>query len=166
MLVVVGRIVRAHGLRGEVVVELRTDEPESRFRPGATIRAGSRSLTIRSARAHGERLLLAFEEVSDRTEAEGLRGVVLEVEVNPADGPTEPGEFYDRQLVGLAVQDAGGHERGVVTGVLHLPSQDTLAIDIDGREVLVPFVADLVPTVDVAGGFLRVADVPGLLESE
>jgi 16S rRNA processing protein RimM len=166
VLVVIGRIVRAHGIRGEVVVDVRTDEPTRRFQSGTTLRAGARSLTIRSSRPHGGRLLVAFDEVSDRNVAEELRGTVLECEVDPAQAPEADEEYYDRQLVGLSVHDAGGRAHGIVTGVLHLPAQDTLVVGVDGREVLVPFVAELVPQVDVAAGFIRVADVAGLLSPE
>jgi 16S rRNA processing protein RimM len=95
-----------------------------------------------------------------------LRGAVLESEVDPQQAPESVDEYYVRQLVGLAVQDAAGRARGIVTGVLHLPAQDTLVVDVDGREVLVPFVAELVPEIDVSAGFVRVADVAGLLSPE
>ena len=166
MLVVVGRIVRAHGIRGEVVVDIRTDEPAARFRAGVVLRAGARSLTIRSARAHADRLLVAFAEIGDRNEAEALRGAVLESDIDPDERPDDSAEFYDRHLVGLAVRDASGADCGTVTSVLHLPAQDTLVIDVEGRDVLVPFVTALVPEVDLAGGYLQLADVPGLLHLE
>lgn len=163
---VVGRIVRAHGIRGEVVVDVRTDEPARRFSPGAILRAGKRSLTIRSSRPHAERLLVVFEELGDRDAAEALRGTLLESDVDPDQTPDGSGEFYDRHLIGLAVRDATGQECGMVRTVLHLPSQDTLVLDVDGREVLVPFVGELVPQIDVAGGYLQVADLPGLLRPD
>ena len=166
MLVVVGRIVRAHGIRGEVVVDVRTDEPARRFEAGEILRAGARSLTIRSARAHADRLLVAFAEIGNRDDAEALRGTVLESDIDPDQLPDDSAEFYDRHLVGLVVRDASGEDCGTVTNVLHLPSQDTLVIDVDGREVLVPFVNALVPQVDLAGGYVRLADVPGLLHPE
>lgn len=166
MLVVVGRVVRAHGIRGEVVVDIRTDEPARRFKAGETLHAGRRALTVRSSRAHGERLLIAFADVQDRDAADALRGTVLEADVDPDQVPEADDEFYDRQLVGLAVQDAAGRSRGTVTGVLHLPAQDTLVVDVEGREVLIPFVSDLVPEVDASAGWVRLADVPGLLGEE
>jgi 16S rRNA processing protein RimM len=166
VLVVVGRVVRAHGIRGEVVVDIRTDEPTRRFKADEILHAGRRALKVRSSRAHGERLLVAFADVSDRDAAEALRGAVLEADVDPDQVPEAGDEYYDRQLVGLAVHDAAGRPRGTVTGVLHLPAQDTLVVDVEGREVLVPFVTDLVPEVDMSAGWARLADVPGLLDEE
>lgn len=173
--VVVGRIGRAHGIRGEVSVEPRTDEPERRFAVGSTLTgvipgraAGGvpRSLTVSATRWHQGRLLVRFEEIADRNDAEAARGLVLEVEIDPSASPEDPEEFYDHQLVGLAARRADGSPLGRVTSVIHGPAQDMLAIDADGREVLVPFVSALVPEVDVAAGHLVVADVPGLLEDE
>lgn len=166
MLVVVGRIVRAHGVRGEVIVEVRTDEPARRFKSGETLRAGTRQLTVGSARPHADRLLVAFTEVRDRNDAEALRGAVLESDVDPDETPDDTGEFYDRHLIDLEVRDSSGRVRGTVRSVLHLPAQDTLVVDVEGREILIPFVAALVPQVDPAAGFVQVADVPGLLESD
>ena len=172
MEVVVGRIGRAHGVRGEVGVELRTDEPERRFLVGATLRTepGARSLTVRSSRIHQQRRLVAFEQVGDRGAAGALHGALLVVDVADDESPQDPEEFYDRQLVGLEVRPlpdpggAPGHPLGRVREVLHLPVQDVLACTLhDGREVLVPFVAELVPAVDVPGGWVGVLDVPGLL---
>ncbi|MDQ3628918.1 MAG: ribosome maturation factor RimM [Actinomycetota bacterium] len=175
MEVVVGRVGRAHGIRGEVGVEVRTDEPERRFVVGATLLTdpGSRPLTVRSSRAHQQRRLVAFEQVSDRAAAEALHGLLLVVTVPDDERPRDPEEFYDRQLVGLEVRplpEAGGDPGdalGRVREVLHLPVQDVLACELeDGREVLVPFVAELVPAVDVSGGWVGVADVPGLLRPD
>jgi 16S rRNA processing protein RimM len=165
MQVVIGRIGRAHGIRGELNVDIRTDEPERRFAPGSSVVCGSRTLTVASARHHGGRLVVAFKEVPDRTAAEKLHGTVLEAVVDPDDTPDDPDEFYDHQLVGLEVRsDAGGAVVGTVTGLVHLPYQDTLTVAVDGREVFVPFVTELVPVVDVAGGFVTVKDVEGLLD--
>jgi len=166
--VLIGVVTRAHGVRGEVVVEARTDEPELRFAAGATARIENqqRTLTVDGARDHGGRLLVRFREISDRNAAEALRGSRLVVDVDPADRPAEPEEYYDRQLIGLTVLDAAGAEVGRVTGVAHLPAQDLLEIDASGAERLVPFVADLVPEIDLARGLLRLADVPGLLSDD
>ena len=170
MHVVIGRIGRAHGIRGELNVDIRTDEPDRRFAPGSSVVCGSRTLTVASARHHGGRLVVAFKEVPDRTAAEELHGTVLEAVVDPDDTPDDPDEFYDHQLVGLEVRGAGGADGddhvvvGTVTGLVHLPHQDTLTVDIDGREVFIPFVTELVPVVDVAGGFVTVKDVDGLLD--
>lgn len=165
MLVVIGRIARAHGLRGELGVQIRTDEPERRFAAGSSVVCGDRTLTITSSRHHSGRLLVTFEQISDRTAAEALHGSVLEAHIDPADLPDDPEEFYDHQLVGLEAR-RGDTVIGTVTAVLHLPDQDSLAVDVDGREVLIPFVTELVPVVDVAAGFVTVADVPGLLDPQ
>lgn len=166
--VVVGRIGKPHGIRGEVTVELRTDEPERRFVVGAPLIAesprGQRStLNVERIRWHQGVLLVHFEGVGDRTAAEGARGTMLIAEVDPDEQPDDPDEFYDHQLVGLKVQDTDGQDRGEVTGVLH-GAQDLLQIRTPNGPVLVPFVAALVPTVDVAGGRVVVADRPGLLD--
>jgi 16S rRNA processing protein RimM len=161
--VVIGRISRAHGLRGEVAVVVRTDEPERRFAPGSSVVAGSRTLTVASARHHSGRLVVSFKEIPDRTAAEALHGTVLEVEVDPLDVPEDPDEFYDHQLVGLEAR-TGDAAVGTVTGIVHGPHQDTLSLDIDGREVFVPFVTEIVPVVDVAGGFVTIREIAGLLD--
>lgn len=174
--VVVGRIGKPHGVRGEVSVELRTDEPDRRFADGAALRTQTpqggaphgpdrpQVLTVRSTRWHQSRLLVTFEEVTDRNRAEAVRGLLLAVEVDPDEVPEDPEEFYDHQLVGLRVVTPDGALVGVLAEVVHGPAQDLLSVTAeDGREVLVPFVAALVPEVDLAGGRVVVADVPGLL---
>jgi 16S rRNA processing protein RimM len=166
VLVVIGRIGRAHGIRGELNVDIRTDEPERRFAPGSSIICGGRTLTVASSRHHSGRLIVAFREVPDRTAAEELHGSILETEVDETERPDDPEEFYDHQLVGLHVRRHDDAVVGTVTSVMHLPEQDTLVIDADGREVLVPFVTALVPTVDVAEGYVRLADVAGLLDPD
>jgi 16S rRNA processing protein RimM len=169
--VVVGRIGKPHGLRGEVTVEVRTDEPERRFAIGTTVRAelpaGSAALwpelTVTATRWHQSTLLVRFEEVPDRTAAEAARGLLLHATVDAAESPNDPEEFYDHQLVGLAAEDVEGRPLGDVTAVLH-GAQDLLQIRTpDGRDALVPFVAALVPEVDVPGGRVVVADRPGLV---
>ncbi len=167
-----GRIGKPHGLRGEVTVDVRTDEPERRFARGSTLRAepppGSssslRSLTVAGARQHQSTLLVTFEELADRTAAEAARGIVLHASL-PADAsPEDPDEFYDHQLVGLAAHDVDGTPLGTVAGLVHGGAQDLLRITTpDGREALVPFVKALVPEVDLAGGRVVVADRPGLV---
>jgi 16S rRNA processing protein RimM len=176
--VVVGRMGKAHGLHGEVSVELRTDEPERRFAEGAVLSTQTPSgaaphgpgrpatLTVRAARWHHTRLLVSFHEVADRSSAEALRGLVLLTTVDPSEVPDDPEEFYDHQLVGLRVETTGGDAVGTVAEVLHSAGQDLLAIrSTAGSEVLVPFVQALVPVVDVRGGRLVVEDRPGLLDT-
>ena len=171
--VVVGRIGRAHGIKGEVSVEPRTDEPDRRFAvgsaldariPGGAVRPAA--FTVAGLRWHQGRMLVRFAELPDRTAAEAARGMLLEVQVEADDQPGDPEEFYDRQLIGLIVRTTDGAEVGPITGVIHGAAQDLLAIDANGREVLVPFVSALVPQVDVAGGFVVVADRPGLLDGD
>ncbi|GAA3547177.1 ribosome maturation factor RimM [Aeromicrobium flavum] len=165
MRVVVGRIGRAHGIRGDLTVETRTDEPERRFAVGSSVLCRGGTLTITSAREHSGRLLVSFAEVPDRTAAEQLHGALLEVEVDPDEVPDDDEAYYDRQLIGLTVL-VDGQTRGTVTEVLHLPAHDTLVLDLDGREVQVPFVEALVPDVDLDAGTVTVEDRPGLLNPE
>ncbi|HEY6740335.1 MAG TPA: ribosome maturation factor RimM [Actinopolymorphaceae bacterium] len=175
--VIVGRIGRAHGLRGEVAVEVRTDSPEERFAPGNVLRVSPptsgaarapfpESLTVEAARTHSGRLLVCFEGVADRTAAEALRGAVLVVDVDPDETTGDPDEFYDHQLIGLEAVRADDPEvrLGEVAEVLHLPMQDVLAVRTpDGSEVLVPFVADIVPEVDLPQRRVVVDPPPGLI---
>jgi 16S rRNA processing protein RimM len=168
--VIVGRIGRAHGIKGEVGIEVRTDEPDRRFPVGGqlvTDTAPPRTLTIDAARWHGERLLVKFAGVPDRTAAEQLRNLVVLAEVPEGEQPEDPDEFYDRDLIGLQVRTTEDTVAGEVVTVIHLPSQDLLEVRRpDGRTALVPLVADLVPTVDPAAGYVVVADRPGLLDPE
>jgi 16S rRNA processing protein RimM len=166
VLVVIGRIKRAHGIKGELGVEIRTDEPERRFAAGTSVICGDRTLTIASSRRHSGRLLVTFREVPDRTAAEQLHGQLVEVEVDPSERPDDPDELYDHQLIGLDVRDSDNTIVGAITAVMHGSAQDTLVVDAGGREVLVPFVEALVPVVDLAEGLVRLADVPGLLDPE
>lgn len=165
--VIVGRVGRAHGIHGELSVELRTDEPATRFALGAVLRpepSNRRQLTVRSARRYGDRLLVCFVEVADRTEAETLRGANLMVDVAGHERPVDPEEFYDHQLVGLVVHTTGGRRVGVVAAVEHRPGQDMLVVDADRGVHLVPFVLALVPEVDLVAGTLLVEPLPGLLD--
>ncbi len=172
--VVVARVGRPHGVRGEVSVELRTDEPERRFADGVVLdvrRPGDRSspedparVTVVGSRSHQDRLLLTFAEVGDRSAAEQLRGALLVTDVG-GQVPDDPEEFYDHQLVGLAVVTDHGTPSGTVAEVVHTGAQDLLVVRRPGRDdALVPFVVALVPEVDLAAGRVVVADRPGLLE--
>ena len=163
--VLVGVIGRAHGVRGEVAVDPRTDEPERRFATGQRLRVedGTGSFTVVDARDHSGRLLVRFAELADRTAAEAVRGTRLVVDVPAGEEPEEDDEFYDRQLVGLRVISPAGVDLGSVSAVLHLPFQDMLEITTPDGARLVPFVEALVPTVDLGAGCLTVADVAGLL---
>lgn len=169
MRLVVGRIGRAHGITGEITVEVRTDEPELRFAPGTVLHtepAGSGPLSVESGRAHSGRLLLRFAGVRDRTAAEALRGTLLLADVDPDELPDDPEEFYDHQLIGLAVRTVAGAEVGEIAEVAHLPYQDLLVVrGPGGGEVLVPFVAEIVPEVDVARRLAVIDPPPGLIDS-
>jgi 16S rRNA processing protein RimM len=170
--VVVGRIGKAHGLRGDVTINVRTDEPERRFAAGSVLVAeapsGSantlRTVTVASSRWHSSVLLVRFEEIPDRNAAEAARGILLHASIPADESPEDPDEFYDHQLVGLTAYDLDGVVLGEVTGLVHGGAQDLLAIRTpDRRDTLVPFVKALVPEVDVAGGRVVVADRPGLV---
>jgi 16S rRNA processing protein RimM len=164
--VVVGVIGRAHGIRGDVTIDVRTDEPERRFAVGQVLRAeeGPRRFTVTAARDHSGRLLVHFAELPDRTAAEAARSTVLVADVDPTELPDEEDAYYDHQLVGLSVLGADGSVVGSVRDVLHLPLQDTLEVQTPDGVRLVPFVTAVVPTVDLVARELHLADVVGLLE--
>ncbi len=169
MQLVVGRIRRPHGIRGDVSVEVRTDDPGGRFVVGSVLRtdpAAPGPLTLTASRWHSGSLILSFAEIGDRTAAGDLRGTWLVVDSGEVAPTDDPDEFHDYELIGLAVATTGGEPVGVVTDVLH-HGQDLLVIKpAAGRgpgELLVPFVAALVPEVDVAGGRLVIDPPPGLL---
>ena len=168
MQLVIGRIGRPHGVLGLVTVEVRTDDPQVRFAPGTALVTDPPErgpLVVTQARAHSGRLLLAFAGVDDRGAAEVLRGTLLVAEVDPDASPEDPEEFYDHQLIGLDVVGRGGARIGTVAEVLHLPGQDVLAVRRPaGPEVLVPFVAAIVPEVDLPGGRVVIDPPPGLVE--
>ena len=166
--VIVGAIGRAHGIRGDVNIDVRTDEPERRFAAGAVLRVeGARQqLTVERAVWHSGRLLVHFAGMDDRNAAEAARGQVLVVDVPVDEVPEEEDEYYDRQLVGLGAVLGDGTRVGRVVEVVHLPEQDLLAIDVDGEERLVPFVKEIVPRVSLREGIVELADVPGLLSDE
>ena len=165
--VIVGVIVKPHGVRGGVIVDSHTDEP-SRFATGAevVIENNHRRLTVRAARPQGSRLVVDFDEVTNRDEAERLVGATLLATVPADERPADDTEFFDRHLVGLAAVLRDGAEVGRVTDVMHGPAQDVLVITTPAGERLVPFVEALVPSVDLAAGRLTIADVPGLLRDE
>ena len=167
----VARLVKAHGLKGALKLELYTDEPERRFQPGATFALQvptssewhGKSLVVRELRFYNAHPVAFFEGVDDRTAAETLVKAILWVDQDSAELPEEQDAWYDHQLVGLrALRD--GVEVGRVARVDHLPAQDLLAIATGSGEVLVPFVAALVPAVDIAAGTVTVTPPPGLFE--
>lgn len=169
MRVVVGRIGKAHGIRGDVTVEVRTDEPERRFRDGAMLLVQHDAhppLVITDARDHSGRLLVKFEGIDDRNSAEALRGIILEADVDPNELPEDADEFYDRQLIGLSTQTKDGLELGTITDVVHLPGHDLLAVHSElFGDVLVPFVQEIVTEVDLLNSVV-IIDPPGGLFGE
>lgn len=166
MLLVVGRVGRAHGVRGDVFVDPMTDEPDVRFADGAVVATGTGGqLQVASRKWHSGRLLVRFVGIGDRTAAEALRGTALSVDVDPMARPADPDEYYDHQLTGLRVVLADGTVVGEVSQVLHLPAQDVLAVQTaKGAEVLIPFVNEIVPTVDLVAGTVLVTPPAGLLD--
>lgn len=163
--VIVGRVGRAHGIKGAVTIDVRTDEPGRRFSSGAKLRRGDGGeLELGSVAWQRGKLIVTFNGYPDRTAVEALRGVELLMDVPANELPSEPEEYFDRQLVGLRVLDSDGSEVGTVAHVLHMPAQDVLQLDTPTGERLVPFVKALVPDVDVAAGTVTLAPVQGLLE--
>jgi 16S rRNA processing protein RimM len=177
---VAGRIGRAHGLRGEVVVDVRTDRPDVRFAVGAelsTAPARHGPLTIATVRHDRGRLLVRFEGVSDRTAAEHLRGTDLVVRVDPeAEPPDDRGvgaepepagadEYYDHELTGLAAYDPAGAPLGTVLRVEHPPAHDLLVLARPGGgEAQIPFVSAIVTDVDIAARRVTIDPPGGLLD--
>ncbi len=171
MLLVVGRVIRPHGIRGEVVVEVRTDDPGERYAAGTvfvTDPAAAGPLTVEYARPHTtagkQRLIVAFDEVPDRTAAETLRGVLLSAEVDELTA-TGPDEYHDAQLVGLAVVTPEGDELGEVVRIEHAPASELLVVRRPGaKDALVPVVKAIVAEVDLDRGRLIVTPPGGLFE--
>ncbi|GII58975.1 ribosome maturation factor RimM [Planotetraspora thailandica] len=167
MQLVVGRIGRPHGVRGEVTVEVRTDDPELRFAPGtalATDPADAGPLVVERARWHTGVLLLALAGIGDRDAAEELRGTMLVVDSADIPPLDDPDEFHDHELVGLSVVTTEGEPVGEVTNVLH-HGQDLLVVrSMSKDEIYVPFVKALVPEIDLGRGVLVVDAPPGLLD--
>jgi 16S rRNA processing protein RimM len=170
MEVVVGRVAKAHGIRGELTVDPRTDSPEQRFAVEAKVlgqlRDGTRrTLTVAAVRQHTGRLLVTFAEVLTRDVAESLRGCLLLADTADLPPTGDPDEFYDHELEGLAVRLAEGDPIGTVREVSHAPGADLLVLELaDGREALVPFVKEIVPEVDVQRGYVRLDPPEGLLD--
>ncbi|MFD9354361.1 ribosome maturation factor RimM [Streptomyces sp. NPDC060031] len=168
MQLVVARIGRAHGIKGEVTVEVRTDEPELRLGPGAVLQtepASAGPLTIETGRVHSGRLLLRFAGVKDRSGAEALRNILLIAEVDPAQMPQEPDEYYDHQLMDLDVVLEDGTEIGRITEISHLPSQDLFIVERpDGTEVMIPFVEEIVAEIDLVEQRCVITPPPGLID--
>jgi 16S rRNA processing protein RimM len=167
---VVGRVVRAHGVTGEIVVEIRTDDPDIRFARGSSLRGkpsrgGPESrYVIDSVRDHGGRLLVRLEGVADRNAADALRGTVFLVDSADLPPIEDPDEFYDHQLEGLQVVTTAGAAVGSVAEVLHTAAGELLSVRSDEGEVLVPFVSAIVTSVSLADQTIVIDPPDGLLE--
>jgi 16S rRNA processing protein RimM len=173
MELVVGRVVKAHGISGEVVVDVRTDEPDARFAPGGRLRARKprdggpeRSYVIESSRPHGARLLVRLAGVADRDSADALRGNLFLVDSEELPPIDEPDTYYDHQLEGLRVATTTGQEIGVVTEVLHTAGGELLSVKRESGELLVPFVGAIVTAVSLEDGTLQIEPPDGLLDLE
>lgn len=165
--VAVGRIGKAHGVRGDAFVEPWTDTPDERFVPGvllSTEPAERGPLTVAETRDHSGKLVVHFEGVDTRNAIEELRGTVLVMPTAARPVIEDPDEFYDTDLIGLSVRTVAGDPLGPVTDVLHSTAGSLLAIEVAGREVLLPFLKQFVPTVDLAAGIAEVELPDGLLD--
>lgn len=163
----VARIGKPHGIRGEVTVQVLTDAPGDRFAPGTEFivePASAGPLTVLGARWNKDILLVAFEEIETRNDAEAIRGAKLFVETGDDDVDDDDEGWYEHELEGLEVR-VGDAVVGKVSGLRTLPVQDLLVVTAtDGSEVFVPFVEQIVPEVNVAEKFIRVTPPPGLFE--
>jgi len=154
MRLLVGRIGRAHGIHGEATIEVRTDHPEDRFAIGARVQTDAPrelikgDLVITSYRVHNGILLLGFENIADRNAVEKLRDTLLYCDVD-IDAEGDEDDYHVLQLIGCTAFLESGKEFGTVADVINLPGQDLLAINTPTGEVLIPFVHQLVPVVDV-----------------
>ncbi|WP_394252463.1 ribosome maturation factor RimM [Arthrobacter pityocampae] len=163
--VLVARIGKPHGIRGEVTVQLFTDAPEDRFEPGETFRvegAAVTELTVVKARWNKDILIVGFEQVADRNQAETLRGAQLFIDTTGA--PDDDDAWYEHELVGLDAR-VDGASVGKVTALRTMAVQDLLVVELaDGHEAFVPFVSSIVPEVDPAAGFVTIVPPAGLFD--
>ena len=167
MLLVVGRIGRAHGVLGEATIEIRTDLPQDRFIVGALLQTdpvANGPLTIESARDHNGILLLKFLGLKDRSAIERVRDTLLLAEVDMTEEALFEDEYHVQQLIGCEVVLENGVILGELTDVLNLPGQDVLAIRGERGEILIPFISEFVPKVDIENRKITVVPPDGLLE--
>ena len=165
MLLIVGRIGRVHGVRGEVTVEVRTDSPEERFEVGTTIATDPPKfgpLTITGQRWHNGILLLTFDGISDRGAAEKIKNVLLMADVDIAESDAD--EFHVQLLIGSTIELIDGTVLGTIDDVLTTKGQNLLSYMPGGKQVLIPFVKAIVPTVDIAGRKVVITPPEGLLD--
>lgn len=166
----VGRVAKAHGIGGELVVEIRTDDPAARFAPGNTLRAkeprggAERGYVVESAREHGGRLLVRLAGVDDRDAAEKMRGTLFVVDSDELPPIDEPDTYYDHQLEGLRVRTTAGQDIGVVTEVLHTAAGELLVVRRESGEALVPFVSAIVTSVSLTDRVVEIDPPEGLLD--
>lgn len=167
MELMIGRVIKPHGIKGEVAIEPTTDEPEIRFALGEVLagRQGNKEtqLTIKAVRAHQNRLLITFKEIPDRTAAESLRGMRFFAAPLEREEEDEEG-FYDHELIGLKVVDIHGDEVGEVADVQHGPAGTLLEVQLGAKTALVPFVHQIVPEVDLETGVITIDPPEGLLD--
>ncbi|MGL4306252.1 MAG: ribosome maturation factor RimM [Mycobacteriaceae bacterium] len=177
MELVVGRVVKSHGIKGELVVEVRTDEPDTRFAAGAVLHGRkpresvTKTFTVEAAREHSGRLLLRLVDIVDRTAADALRGTLFLVNSEDLPPSSDPDEFYDHELEGLKVQLIDGTQIGIVAEVLHSAAGELLSVTQiaqgrPGREILIPFVSAIVTSVSLQNGVIEVEPPEGLLDPE
>lgn len=166
----VGRVVKAHGIGGEIVVEIRTDDPDARFAPGNTLRGkasrggGERDFVVESAREHGGRLLVRLAGITDRDAADALRGTLFVVDSDDLPPIDEADTYYDHELEGLHVRTITGRDVGVVAEVLHTAAGELLAVRRESGEALVPFVTAIVTSVSLDDGTIEIDPPEGLLD--
>ena len=167
---VVGRVAKAHGITGEVVVDVRTDDPDVRFARGNTLRGrasrggAEREYTIEAGREHAGRLLVRLDGVVGRDAADALRGTLFLVDSEDLPPITEADEFYDHQLEGLRVRTVSGDDVGTIAEVLHTAAGELLSVkSAEGTEILVPFVGAIVTTVSLSDGVVEIDPPEGLL---
>ena len=166
----IGRVVRAHGIGGEIVVDVRTDDPDLRFAPGVTLRArrrdgAERDYVVETARQHGPRLLVRLVGVENRDAAAALRGSMFVIDSTELPPIAEPDTYYDHQLEGLRVRTVAGADVGTVAEVLHTGAGELLAVRrAVGVEVLVPFVAAIVTSVSLTDQVIEIDPPDGLLD--
>lgn len=150
MRLLVGRIGRAHGILGEATIEVRTDNPDTRFGVGEKLETDTQGvLTITSGRVHNGTLLLGFEGYSDRNQIEKLRDTLLYAEIDIDEEREDADDYHVLQLIGCQAFLESGDLFGEVIDVINLPGQDLLEIKTPTHEVLIPFVRQLVPIVEI-----------------